>query len=317
MQAPVALDRLLGLVLALDEDKPISAPALAQRLGVSQRTVYRDVRRLQDAGVPVVSEPGRGGGLRLMPGFRMAPLALTRSETLALTLAIEQLRALPTQPFAAALDTAARFAPASLPLTPQKPQLVSRHRQWLTHAAPLPDREARQHAVPVACEEEDGPRTLDPGADHPALPPPAGRPPAAPAGSPAAAGGPAQHLHPAPRAGRAGLSVGLGQLPPARHPPLCRSGQDRLRPSGARHPARRHRAHAAGTRVGLAARAAPGPARLRGALRSGPTPRRAPRVAHELLADGGRRTGDATGGAGDAAALIRSGSRPRPAAPSS
>lgn len=129
MQAPVALDRLLGLVLALDEDKPISAPALAQRLGVSLRTVYRDVRRLQDAGVPVVSEPGRGGGLRLMPGFRMAPLALTRSETLALTLAIEQLRALPTQPFAAALDTAARKIANAARVA--RPELLQQPQRWL------------------------------------------------------------------------------------------------------------------------------------------------------------------------------------------
>ncbi len=129
MQAPVALDRLLGLVLALDEDKPIGAPALAQRLGVSLRTVYRDVRRLQDAGVPVVSEPGRSGGLRLMPGFRMAPLALTRGETLALTLAIEQLRALPTQPFASALDTAARKIANAARVA--RPELLQQPQRWL------------------------------------------------------------------------------------------------------------------------------------------------------------------------------------------
>ncbi|MBH9577272.1 helix-turn-helix transcriptional regulator [Inhella proteolytica] len=129
MQAPVALDRLLGLVLALDEDKPVSAPELAQRLGVSLRTVYRDVKRLQDAGVPVVSEPGRGGGLCLMPGFRMAPLALTRSETLALTLAIEQLRTLPTQPFAAALDTAARKIANAARVA--RPELLQQPQRWL------------------------------------------------------------------------------------------------------------------------------------------------------------------------------------------
>lgn len=127
--APVALHRLLGLVLALDDTRPVGAPALAQRLGVSLRTVYRDVRRLQEAGVPVVSEPGRGGGLLLAPGFRMAPLALSSAETLALTLAVEQLRALPTQPFSAALDSAARKIASAARVA--RPELLREPRRWL------------------------------------------------------------------------------------------------------------------------------------------------------------------------------------------
>lgn len=157
MDAPVALGRLLGLVLALDEERPVPAAELARRLGTSLRTVYRDVRRLQDAGVPIVSEAGRHGGLLLAPGFRMAPLALTRGETIALTLAIEHLRAVPDLPFAAALDTAARKIARGARVA--RPELLQQSQRWLRvepaahdafHAEPVA--EAAPAATPATAE---------------------------------------------------------------------------------------------------------------------------------------------------------------------
>lgn len=136
-QPLVAIERLLALVLALDEERATSAPALAERLQVSLRTVYRDVKRLQDAGVPVVSEPGRSGGLRLMPGFRMAPLALSTGETLALTLAIELLRAQPDRPFARELESAAHKIAAAARVA--RPELLDDPAQWLRVEPPAAD----------------------------------------------------------------------------------------------------------------------------------------------------------------------------------
>ena len=60
-------DRLLSLVLLLQARGRVTAGELAAELGVSVRTVYRDLDGLSAAGVPVYREPGRTGGCRLWP----------------------------------------------------------------------------------------------------------------------------------------------------------------------------------------------------------------------------------------------------------
>jgi predicted DNA-binding transcriptional regulator YafY len=63
-------DRLLAMLLLLQSEGRVSAPKLAARLEVSERTVYRDVEALSTAGVPVYTERGRNGGVALLPGHR-------------------------------------------------------------------------------------------------------------------------------------------------------------------------------------------------------------------------------------------------------
>ena len=72
-------DRLVSLVLLLQARSGATAPVLAAELGVSVRTVYRDLAALGAAGVPVVTESGPGGGCRLMDGYRF-PLRGLRPE---------------------------------------------------------------------------------------------------------------------------------------------------------------------------------------------------------------------------------------------
>jgi len=66
MREPVIdrLDRTLGLLAS----RPSwTASELAEALGVCLRTVRRDLSRLAARGVPIESEPGRGGGVRVPP----------------------------------------------------------------------------------------------------------------------------------------------------------------------------------------------------------------------------------------------------------
>ncbi|WP_342375294.1 WYL domain-containing protein [Myxococcus stipitatus] len=86
------LDRVLGLLAS----RPSwTAAELAEELGVCVRTVRRDLARLEARGVPVESDAGRGGGVRVPPRTGLGRVQLDAHEVLDLLLALalaEQLR---------------------------------------------------------------------------------------------------------------------------------------------------------------------------------------------------------------------------------
>ena len=77
-------DRLLSLVLLLQARGSVTAGSLAAELGVSVRTVYRDLAALGAAGIPVITESGPGGGCKLMDGYRFPLRGLRPDEAEAL-----------------------------------------------------------------------------------------------------------------------------------------------------------------------------------------------------------------------------------------
>jgi len=72
----VRAGRLLSLLLVLQKGGRYTAADLAERLGVSQRTVLRDLEVLSGAGVPVYGVRGPGGGFELLDTFDQAVPAL-------------------------------------------------------------------------------------------------------------------------------------------------------------------------------------------------------------------------------------------------
>lgn len=80
--------RVLALLELLQNGGTHTVAALADRLGVDERTVRRYVEHLVELDVPVRSVRGRHGGYHLAPGFRMPPLMLTEEEALATLLGL-------------------------------------------------------------------------------------------------------------------------------------------------------------------------------------------------------------------------------------
>ena len=79
-------ERLISLLMALQRGGRQTAGELAVRLDVSMRTIFRDIDALSTMGVPVYSEPGRGGGIRLIEGYTSDLTGLSSGEAEALAL---------------------------------------------------------------------------------------------------------------------------------------------------------------------------------------------------------------------------------------
>jgi predicted DNA-binding transcriptional regulator YafY len=75
--------------------RPVSAASLAGELGVSRRTIERDLASLRIGGLPLLSDPGRRGGQRLHPSAVLPPLNLTDRETAALIVALTIVEGMP------------------------------------------------------------------------------------------------------------------------------------------------------------------------------------------------------------------------------
>ncbi|MBL7950389.1 MAG: YafY family transcriptional regulator [Flavobacteriales bacterium] len=76
------LSRLTAILTRLQTKRLVTAAELAQRFTVSERTIYRDIRALEEAGVPVITEEGKG--YLLMDHYRLPPVTFTEQEANAL-----------------------------------------------------------------------------------------------------------------------------------------------------------------------------------------------------------------------------------------
>jgi predicted DNA-binding transcriptional regulator YafY len=109
--------RLLSLLSLLQTPRLWSGSELAQRLGVSGRTVRRDVDRLREMGYPVHAEQGGLGGYRLTAGAAMPPLLLEDDEAVAVAIG---LRTAATQAVAGVDEAALRAMGKLLQVLPAR-----------------------------------------------------------------------------------------------------------------------------------------------------------------------------------------------------
>lgn len=72
--------RLFKMLYYLLDRECAAAPELAAELEVSARTIYRDVKALSSAGIPIYAEPGRNGGISLLQDFILDKVILSESE---------------------------------------------------------------------------------------------------------------------------------------------------------------------------------------------------------------------------------------------
>ena len=102
----------------------VTAQQLAERFGVTLRTIYRDLEALQDAGMPIKADRGRGGGYALDKNYQLPPVNFTAREAALLValsrLAIEQRLV----PFPNAIERAADKVKSALSTSAQRELLA-------------------------------------------------------------------------------------------------------------------------------------------------------------------------------------------------
>ena len=82
------LSRLTAILTQLQTKRLLTSTELAEKFSVSVRTIYRDIRALEQAGVPIITEEGKG--YALMEGYKIPPVMFTETQANALITA-EQL----------------------------------------------------------------------------------------------------------------------------------------------------------------------------------------------------------------------------------
>ena len=66
------IDRISAILIQLQSYSLVKAQQISERFNISIRTVYRDIRTLEEAGIPIIGNPGIG--YSLAEGFKLSPL---------------------------------------------------------------------------------------------------------------------------------------------------------------------------------------------------------------------------------------------------
>jgi predicted DNA-binding transcriptional regulator YafY len=180
MPRPVAFppraDRL-ELVARVLRDRPgVTAAELARELGVSERSIFRDLDALRERGYPIEASRGRGGGLRLHANWGLGRVLLSRDEALCTLLALAVSERLGFPMFSAEIARARRRIADAFPTGERRRIAPLRERIFVgapasaavrasyRNPAPAPLRQLQEafveeRVVRAAYAREDGTRT--------------------------------------------------------------------------------------------------------------------------------------------------------------
>lgn len=85
------LERMIGILSILLQQKKVTAPYLAETFEVSRRTISRDIEALCIAGIPLVTEQGPRGGISIAEGYKMERALLSTSDMQAILAGLRSL----------------------------------------------------------------------------------------------------------------------------------------------------------------------------------------------------------------------------------
>lgn len=74
------IQRLLAIVMVLLSRDSVGGKELAERFEVSLRTIYRDIEAINSTGIPIVTSPGVGGGIRIMKSYKVEKGIFSRND---------------------------------------------------------------------------------------------------------------------------------------------------------------------------------------------------------------------------------------------
>lgn len=98
--------RLIQLMMKVNERKKFTIQEMAEECGVSRRTMIRDLMELSELGVPLYSEAGPNGGYRVLREKVLPPISFTEHEAIALFFACQSLHNYKALPFKNEVNTA-------------------------------------------------------------------------------------------------------------------------------------------------------------------------------------------------------------------
>ena len=97
-------NRLFEIIYILLDKKTVKAKDLAEHFEVSQRTIYRDIEALSEAGVPIYMTKGKGGGISLLSDFILNKTVLSKEEKKEIIAAMQGFNAVNKNEFNGALS---------------------------------------------------------------------------------------------------------------------------------------------------------------------------------------------------------------------
>ncbi|GIP36600.1 DNA-binding transcriptional regulator [Paenibacillus sp. J2TS4] len=106
---------LFDLIMYVNAKRHFTARDVANEFAISVRTAHRYLMDLSEMGVPLYTEPGRGGGYRILNNRVLPPIILDENEAFAIFFAFQSLKYYPSLPFDINMNSVSRKLYASLP----------------------------------------------------------------------------------------------------------------------------------------------------------------------------------------------------------